>query len=110
MRKDDFRSVRADIAIDEQHAAIALQLRLQAGRQLEIAGCVTVHRDHFKKQPNHGPCPFVDSLPALLADLAVAVLSAPGVAVGVGIAEMMSILPALLVGVSDRDADHLALG
>ena len=48
---------------------------------------------------------------ALLADLfvGVAVLGAPGVTVAVGITEVTSILAALLVGVCDRNSDHLAV-
>jgi hypothetical protein len=46
---------------------------------------------------------------ALLADLAVAVLGAPGVAVGVGIPQVTPVLAALLVGVCDWNTDHLAV-
>jgi hypothetical protein len=45
----------------------------------------------------------------LLADFAVAVLCAPGVAVAVGIPKMPPVLAALLVGVCDWNADHLAI-
>src|ERR1700722_7728434 len=47
---------------------------------------------------------------ALLATLPVTVLSAPGVAVAVGISEVPSVLAALFVGVRDRNANHVALG
>ena len=44
-----------------------------------------------------------------MADLAIAVLGAPGVAVGLGIAEMFPVLAALLVSIGDWNADHLAI-
>jgi hypothetical protein len=50
-----------------------------------------------------------DCVIASPANRAFAVLAAPGVAVAVGISEMMPVLAALLVAVCDVNSDHLAV-
>jgi hypothetical protein len=46
---------------------------------------------------------------ALLADIAFAMFGAPGVTVGIRISQMMSVLAALSIAVSDVDSNHFAV-